>query len=92
VIGRQHQQYRVLTVASRLHGRQRNRRRRIAPLGLKQNGRTFNLNLSQLLGGHKTVFVIADQNRWLAVQAGKARQRRLQHGFITVQLQKLLGA
>ncbi len=69
VIRRQHQQQRVTGGGNRLQCCQRQCRCGIAASGLKHNGRAGNVPLAQLLGDHKPVLLIADNQR-----CGKVRQ------------------
>ncbi|CNT72137.1 Uncharacterised protein [Salmonella enterica subsp. enterica serovar Bovismorbificans] len=85
----QHQRIAVRMLARRCQRRQRNRRRGIAPGGLKNNVLRQLIELAELFGNDKTVLFVADNHRAFALHAVQTANGGLQHGEIAFQAQKL---
>ncbi len=85
----QHQRIAVRMLARRCQRRQRNRRRGIAPGGLKNNVLRQLIELAELFGNDKAVLFVADNHRAFALHAVQTANGGLQHGEIAFQAQKL---
>ena len=91
VIRRQHHQNRII-MGQGLMGAEGNGRRGIATLWLQDNGPWGRIDCPQLLCHQKSVFLVADQDRFFGLSDSlEAQYRVLQQGSVVNQRQQLLG-
>jgi hypothetical protein len=69
---------------------ERNRRRRVAAEGLKENGARLDIKLPQLFGNQKAMRVVTYDKGRRRLQTRQAQRRLLEHGVLAGQRQKLL--
>ncbi len=90
VVGRQHQQQRVIAICQGLQRGDRDGRSGIAAYRLEDQCLRQHLALAQLLGSHEAVLLVGDHDRCRAGDGSNPLPGGLQHGVIADQRQELL--
>jgi hypothetical protein len=91
VVGRKHEQDRILVLAQGQERAQGSGRGRVPPDRLKDDGLGLHADLPQLLGHHEAVLLVADDDGRRGVpDRAQAHDRLLEHGPLTAQRQELL--